>query len=354
MKKNIVIRSKKKEYSVDFVKFSKSLLSKHANIEDVYIVDKNVYEKHNIIKYLTHKKLIILTASEKAKDFSQISNVIKKLLKLNFRKKGKLIVIGGGIAQDVSSFISSIIFRGVDWIFFPTSLLAQCDSCIGGKTSINFYGKKNQLGNFNPPSKIFIDENFLKTQKIKEIYSGMGEMSHYFFLSNRNDYLFFKNNYKKALNKNYKIIKDLIFKTLIIKKRFVEKDEFDTNERLLLNYGHTFGHAIESITNYKIPHGIAVTHGINLSNFISLSYGILSHKEFINMNSIVKDIYQKMIPKNINLAKFIEALKKDKKNINNNLRAVFSKGVGKMFLKEIKFDKKFKEVLIEYKDTYLK
>ncbi len=346
--KKINIKSLSTKYSVEFIRISKSHLKKNIGIDDVLIVDEKVYKLHKLAKLIPKTNLIMITANEKSKSFENLGKIIKKILQFDFKKNNKIIVIGGGITQDVGSFISSILFRGVDWVFYPSSFLAQCDSCIGGKTSINFYNHKNQLGNFNPPKKIFVDTKFLKSLSKKDIRSGIGEMAHYFLVSGEKDTNFFSNNYKKALDHDLKTSAQLIFRCLRIKKFFIEKDEFDKKERLLLNYGHTYGHAIESLTNYKMPHGIAVAHGMNIANYISFNYGYLNYDNFSKLQSLLKDIYGEFKLKKFDIGRYCLILKKDKKNINSNLRTILTRGAGKMFIHEIKMDIFFKETLNKY------
>ena len=219
-------------------------------------------------------------------------NPLFDILKKEIKRDYEICSIGGGIVQDISGFVSSILFRGINWVYIPTTILSQCDSCIGGKTSINFAKYKNQIGNFYPPKKIFLDTSFLKTLNIKDIKSGLGEMAHYYLVANKKEWNFFKLNLDRVLRKkfNIKIMKKLIFKSLKIKKRFIEEDEFDQGYRLILNYGHTFGHAIEKITNYKIPHGLAVAHGINISNFFSLKLGLINKKMFDEIEEQISKI----------------------------------------------------------------
>jgi len=239
--------------------------------------------------------------------------------------------------------VASILFRGIKWNFIPTTILAQCDSCIGGKTSINFDRYKNQLGNFYPPKKILLDTNFLDTLNIRDIKSGLGEMAHYYLVSNLNDWNFFKKSLKNLVRKNFNknIMRSLIFKSLKIKKKFIEIDEFDKGPRLILNYGHTFGHAIEKITNYKIPHGMAVAHGINMSNFFSLQYKLINMKIFKDIENQMSKIVDLSKLKKINARYFLEIVKKDKKNKKNQIRLILTKGFGKMFIKNLNNELKF-------------
>lgn len=337
------IKSKIQSYQVIFNGNLKKSLSKFEK-NTVFIIDSRVYTIYlkNIIK---DQKYIKLSSHEGTKDFLNLSKLIRFFIN-NVSKNTKVIAVGGGVIQDVTSFLSSIFKRGVDWYFFPTTIISQGDSCIGGKTSINYNKIKNQLGNFYPPKKIIINPIFLKNISKKEIYSGLGEMGHYFFLSSIKDYKYYKNfllsySSKKKLNFN-----EIIFKSLNIKKRYIEKDEFDKNIRLKLNYGHTFGHAIENLT--KIPHGIAVAHGMNISNFVSFKLGYLDLNQFDDMKKTLNMILKKNPIRKINLKKFLELLKKDKKSTNKNIRVVLSKGVGKMFLKKIDDEKKLYQILNEY------
>ena len=153
--------------------------------------------------------------------------IISNILKKKFSKKNKIICIGGGILQDICSFISLILFRGVEWIFFPTTLLSQADSCIGGKISINFNEYKNQIGNYNPPNWIYVDMNFLSTLNKYQFYSGIGEIMHFYFVSGKKDFLMMRKNFNLLLNRDKKTLFKIISRCLEIKKRFIEIDEFD-------------------------------------------------------------------------------------------------------------------------------
>ena len=153
---------------------------------------------------LTNFKYIGIDASEPQKSYQEVEPVINTLIEKGFRKNNRLIAVGGGITQDVTAFIASILYRGVHWYFFPTTLLAQGDSCIGSKTSINFEKFKNQVGGFYPPNKIYVDPKFLESLSYEELQSGIGEMVHYFVVSGDEDFTRFKNDYDEAIkDKNY-------------------------------------------------------------------------------------------------------------------------------------------------------
>ncbi len=343
MKKKLEIKSKIHNYSIYFEKnISKIIKSFPKN--SVYIVDSNVYNFY-LRSYLKNKKYICINSNEKNKDFLNLSKTINFFIE-NTTKETKVISVGGGVIQDITSFISSIFKRGLDWFFLPTTIISQGDSCIGGKTSINFNGIKNQLGNFYPPKKIILSPKFIEALPKKELFSGLGEMGHYFLLSNQKDYIFYKNFLKNIKIKKELNIYKIIFKSLLIKKRYIEKDEFDKKIRLTLNYGHTFGHAVENLTS--LPHGISVAHGMDISNYISFKNSLITRETYLDMRNTLNIITQRYKIKNLNINKMIELLKKDKKSTKKNIRVILTKGIGKMFLTNINEVNILKKNLQEY------
>ncbi len=343
MRKKLEIKSKIHDYAIYFEKnISKVIKSLPKN--SVYIIDSNVYDFY-LKSYLKNKKYICINSNEKNKDFLNLTKIINFFIK-NVTKETKVISIGGGVIQDITSFICSIFRRGVDWFFLPTTIISQGDSCIGGKTSINFKGIKNQLGNFYPPKKIILNPNFIKALPKKELFSGLGEMGHYFFLSNQKDYIFYKSFLKNLKIKKKLDIYKMIFKSLLIKKKYIEKDEFDKDTRLILNYGHTFGHAIENLTN--LPHGISVSHGMDISNYISLKNSLISSQTYLDMRKTLNVITHRYKIKILNINKMIKLLRKDKKSTKKNIRVILTKGIGKMFLANINDENFLKKNLQEY------
>jgi 3-dehydroquinate synthase len=295
------------------------------NGNSFFIVD-NFFKGSEILDAIDSKRTIFIEADEKHKEYISCSLVIEDLIKRGFKKNNILVAVGGGVIQDITSFIASILFRGVEWEFLPTTLLAQGDSCIGSKTSINFGNYKNQIGGFYPPRKITICLDFLETLPEEQILSGIGEMSHYFLLDSADSFMYFK---EFDFNSD---LQPLIEKSLSIKKKMVEIDEFDTGPRVVFNYGHSFGHAIECAKNYSIPHGIAVAKGMDIANFISLQLGFINEKDFESMRASIGFISEKADLSGITPKDISEALKKDKKNRGNKLGLILTKGVGNMYL----------------------
>ena len=343
------IKSRVHDYEVFFIDNSTEKLSIEIREGDVVLLDKKIKQLHpKVFKAIPKENLIIeINAHEKQKSYEGLKIVISELIKSGFRKNNRLIGLGGGITQDITAFTASIMYRGVDWIFFPTTLLAQGDSCIGSKTSINFGDFKNQLGGFYPPVKIFIDLNFLKTLSNRDFESGLGEMCHYFIVAGKKEFINYKNTYKDV-HRDKSILKRIISDSLNIKRKYIEIDEYDTKERQVFNYGHSFGHAIESLTNYSIPHGIAVSFGMDIANFISIKMGMLKASVRIEIRELLEQIWQGYSIKNLDVNKFCEALAKDKKNVGIELRLILCKDYGEVYKMPVKNDKNFKNWLAEY------
>lgn len=353
---SLVISSKVRgNYTVYFIEDLKKELTRFTNCDNnVYIIDRNIgnlfaTELNSIFESC---RFIIIDCKEENKTLEYSQIVIRMLIDMNIRKNDQLIVVGGGIAQDISCFIASILFRGLNWIFYPTTLLAQCDSCIGSKSSINFDQIKNLLGTFNPPTEIYIYPGFLNTLKEIEIKSGIGEMLHYFFSEGIEIAKDVSAKYDQLLT-NRSVLPYFVQQSLRIKKNIIQIDEFDTSIRHIFNYGHTFGHAIEAITQYRIPHGQAISIGMDLANFISMSRGMITENVFSEMHQIlIKNMPVFKFDKD-NIDRYIVALSKDKKNKGDLLGAILTSGPGNLSKVFLNMDDSFKNTILHYSSKFL-
>ena len=294
-KNKFVVTSHPKNYKVSFKKFSNDFKD-----NDILLIDKNVKEKYNI----NHNKIIVVEATEKNKSIETVLDISQKLTDYNFDKGNNLIVIDGGILQDLGAFTGKIFKRGINWIYYPTTLLSQCDSCIGGKTALNFKSNKNQLALFSAPNEVIIDLDFLDTLKEEDIISGYGEIVKLFLIGGN----YYADNYD-----NFNL-KELIYHSLMIKKAVIDYDEFENNERKSLNLGHSFGHIIEPMTDYKISHGKAVMLGTLIINKLFFNENKTNHliSKFTNLLEI----------KNLDKSLLVRNLKTDKKVKNGNITFV--------------------------------
>lgn len=346
---SLAIKSSIRNYEVFFSQSIFDTLDSELQPDDVIFIDENVFInlQNEVQKFITKGKHIIINATEEQKSYTALTPIIENVINKQFRRGNRLIAIGGGITQDITAFIASMLYRGVEWIFFPTTLLAQADSCIGGKTSINIGKYKNQLGNFYPPTKIFIIPEFMKTLPELDFKSGMGEMLHFYLVSGEEDFEYYQDRYNRAFT-DEKILLELVKRNLEIKKGFIERDEFDRGERLLLNYGHSFGHAIESLTNYEIPHGIAVSYGMDMANFVSFKLGFITADTRRKVHDQLDKIWAGTSLASLDVDDFEKALSRDKKNIGNTYQLILTKGIGKMLKHGITPSKEFTDWLKEY------
>ena len=305
----------------------------------VIIVDSNVPGK---FKNLLKKKLknyemffFMFKANEKSKSLRTIEKLLQKVLLKNLNRSDLIIGVGGGITGDVSGFLASIYKRGINFINIPTTLLAQADSAIGGKTGVNSIHGKNLIGSFYQPKLVINDTSFLNSLPKKEMISGYAEILKHSIIKDKNFFNWLKRNTKYVLSKKIKELTYAVKKSCEIKIYYVNRDTNEKGLRMTLNFGHTFAHAIEVKNNYskKISHGEAVLTGMILATRLSFVKKICSK----NVLREIEDVYKRnnliYTFKKYNNYKLIDSLvpflKNDKKNDDDRINFVLLKKVGK-------------------------
>ena len=324
---NLIIQSYQGPYEIHFNVDEKfTFMQDFLGDESHIIIDSKVAEIYTAQLGLSdHKNIIKIVATEENKSIEKIATIIEKLLDNKIKKNHNLIAIGGGIIQDITCFISSILFRGISWRYLPTTLLSQADSCIGSKSSVNLGCTKNILGTFNPPKEVFISHHFLDSLSSTEMLSGIGEIIKVHAISGKIQFDQLAQAYDELIS-NRLILLKYVQQSLKIKKEYIELDEFDVGIRNIFNYGHSFGHAIEAATNFAIPHGVAVTMGMYIANQVAFHKGLLPLEEVDRMDGILRKNFEKFKSVPIPFEKFISALQKDKKNINSTLVLILPVG----------------------------
>lgn len=292
------------------------------SVTGIAIVDSNT--KSHIDAY-DLGSTIFIEASEKVKTLPSCESLIIKLNNLGLTRNESLSAIGGGTTQDLVTLVASLYMRGVSWRYYPTTLMSMTDSCIGGKSAINAGDRKNLIGNFYPPNKIQINTRFLESNSSIDIVNGLSEAAKICFARGAKEFDQFLSLPASLNPGNDENTAKLIAHTLTSKKWFVEVDEFDVRERQLLNFGHSFAHALESATSYKIPHGTAVGIGMiaALKHPVSLKSkkaGMLKNYSLKILELTKSSIEEGML--HFNQEKFVAALTRDKKNSNEFLRLV--------------------------------
>ncbi len=242
----------------------------------ILIVDQWIFENYlTKTPDLAAVPRFAVRATEEVKSLETVLRIIDFFLDHDVSKKSMVYAVGGGIIQDLAAFATYMYKRGVPWTYLPTTLLAQADSSVGGKTALNYEKTKNLLALFSAPRRVITDTGFLLSLTNKEWFSGGGEILRLCITGGELTLREFEFGLEAFVRRDLKITERLIQVALSVKKSVVEFDEFEINTRRSMNYGHTFGHALEALTDYKIPHGTAVALGILVENEISYIRGLL-------------------------------------------------------------------------------
>ncbi len=327
------------------------------------IIDRNipVKFKKDLKKKLKNYNLLFLpfVANEKNKSLQTINFFLKILLNKNFNRSDLVIGVGGGITGDVAGFVASIFKRGINFINVPTTLLAQVDAAIGGKTGVNSSHGKNLIGSFYQPKLVLSDTSLLNSLSKKEMICGYAEILKHAIIKDKKFFYWLEKNSKSIFNKESKELAYAIKKSCEIKIHFVTQDLNEKGLRMTLNFGHTFAHAIEVKNNYskKIAHGEAVLSGMILETKLSTLRNICSPK---TLNQI-KNIYLqnglaytfKRYSKKNSINSLITYLKNDKKNDDDKINFILLKDIGKPTLPNknkvsIKYLKKISKIISLY------
>ncbi len=348
--KNQIIKFKSKNYNYSILvgKNALNILPKRLKLlcpktkKIALIIDKKIPldKKKKLRNQLKNYNLLILPfeANEKNKSLNNVNHFLKKLLANNFNRSDLVIGIGGGITGDVSGFVASIYKRGINFINIPTTLLAQVDSAIGGKTGVNSNYGKNLIGSFYQPKLVVSDTSFLNSLSKKEIICGYAEILKHSIIKDKKFFNWLEKNTDAILKRKSKELIYAIKKSCEIKIFFVSKDVDEKNLRMILNFGHTFAHAIEVKNNYskKITHGEAVLSGMILATKLSVlkkicSSKILNRIKKIYIQNNLSYTFKKYYNKN-SISDLIPYLRNDKKNNDEKINFILLKNIGKTAL----------------------
>ena len=354
MKITINIKATKKKYNIVIKK--KSILTaigieKKIGNKIFILIDSKVSYLIKKLKKNGKIKVIKLEGGEKIKTIENYSKVYERLLKLKIDRSSTIISIGGGTIGDLSGFIASTILRGVKYILIPTTLLSQVDSSIGGKNGINTAYGKNLIGNFFQPNKVIIDISVLSTLPEREIRSGYAEILKHSLIKNKKLFDWLNKNFQKVIELKEGYITKAIIESIKIKAIFVEKDEkenlLNTSSRAMLNFGHTFGHALEVIHNYsnKINHGEAISIGMSFAMKISKNLNHISNIEYSNFLQHLKNVKLPYYDKKIRSNKIFQIMLGDKKNSNNKINLILLKKIGSAYFERGLSKEKIKKLL---------
>ncbi len=338
---NKVIKIKDKSITTNIViknkyvfKYLENLVKKNKKI--FCIIDKKL---SRIYKYKKFKdiKFIVVKSNESLKSIKNYNDICNYLLKNNIDRNSVLVAIGGGTIGDLSGFVACTLLRGIEFKLIPTTLLSQVDSSLGGKNGINSIVGKNLIGTFYHPSEVIIDSELLKSLPIREIKSGYAEILKHSIINDLSFFNWLDRNYIKIFSFDTKIIEQAILKSINIKLNYVTKDPYEKminkNSRAMLNFGHTIGHSLETFYNYSssLNHGEAISIGMLVESRISNKLGYLNNNELRKIEAHFIKTKLKMFDRNLKNSKIINILKKDKKNLNDQINIVLLKKIGDSF-----------------------
>ena len=269
---------------------------------------------------------------EGSKTLDTIAFLMGELVSLGLDRSCFIVGIGGGIVCDVTGFVASTYLRGVDFGFCPTTLLAQVDASVGGKNGVNFKGYKNMVGVFNQPSFVLCDPKVLKTLPQDQVASGFAEIVKHGAIRDESHFALLEDNKARALALDPEFMAHLIYDSIAIKADVVNQDEKETGVRKILNFGHTYGHALEKVGGAS--HGKAVSAGMAMACNLSMDLGLLREEDSERIKRLLSDMGLPLRI-DVNSAKALDALAKDKKKLGNDIQFVLLKGLGQAVVKKI-------------------
>ncbi len=276
--------------------------------------------------------LFSFPAGEESKTLSTVKDIYTFLIKEKFDRKDLLIALGGGVTGDITGFAAATYLRGIDFIQIPTSLIAQSDSSIGGKTGVDFDGFKNMVGAFYMPRLVYMNVSVLKTLDDRQFFSGFAEVMKHGLIKDGVFYEWLLENMYEICDRDTDTLLEMIERSCKIKKLVVEKDPSEKGERALLNFGHTIGHAIEKAQNFTLTHGECVALGAVAAAFISWKHELLSKDEYYEIRDMFVPFNLPISIENINPEEILQLTKSDKKVEGDFVKFILLKKVGKAII----------------------
>lgn len=288
----------------------------------IWNIWKDYFEK-NIKNFFLYQ----IEDGEKYKNYKTISKIYEFLVSINATRKTALIGFGGGVVGDITGFVASTYHRGVPLIHIPTTVLAQVDSAIGGKTGYNLREGKNLIGTFYQPSLIISDSLFLDTLPEKEFRSGLAEVIKAGCIMDDKLFHLIENNQKEIKRRDKDILNTIIKMSQLVKINVVQEDEEEKGIRAILNFGHTLGHSIEKLKRWRIPHGYAVAIGMGFASYLSYSTGYLCKEEFLRVIKLLRNMEFEVFTK-LDFSSLGNTLIKDKKRKDDLVEWVLLRKIG--------------------------
>jgi 3-dehydroquinate synthase len=279
---------------------------------------------------------VIIPDGEQYKNLDKVHSILTELLKLKFDRRSAVLALGGGVIGDIACFAASIYMRGIACVQVPTTLLSQVDSSVGGKTGVNHELGKNLIGTFYQPSIVWIDTEVLKTLPRREVMAGMAEVIKYGVIRDRELFRYLSENKDKLIDLSDEYLSHVIKRSCQIKAEVVSEDERESGVRAMLNFGHTIGHALETLTGYvKYLHGEAVAIGMCHEAELARIEGITDPQTVSDVCDVIRSFdLPAHMPDDLSSASIVDAMQLDKKTIGGSLRFALPESIGSVSIKK--------------------
>jgi 3-dehydroquinate synthase len=349
----LTIRSGQGDYPVSFpASVAAAVGELEAGDQTFFLVDEHVADLYSdqLGELLASRPTHRVPASEDEKTLEGVGRFLTFLQDNNATKQAEIVAIGGGIVQDIATFAAHLYYRGIRWAFLPTTLLAMCDSSIGAKCGINLNRFKNQLGVFQSPSRVVIALDFLDTLADADVQSGYGEIVKLLLTGSREDFDILVDAVDGGGLRNDRLA-ELIQRSLRVKQGVIEEDEYEGDLRRILNYGHTFGHALEALTEHAIPHGTAVAWGCDIINFISRERGLLEPADYDRIHGFIERHWSFPMDRQVSASELIDGTRRDKKVVDGQLTLILLAEPGDLRIVKTAFDDRLADEVTRYLAT---
>lgn len=291
----------------------------------------------------------VFPRGEASKTLDTVKEVYKFLIEEKFDRKDMLLALGGGVTGDITGYAAATFLRGIDYVQIPTTLLAQADSSIGGKTGVDFDGYKNMVGAFKMPRLVYMNLDVLRTLDDRQFFAGFAEIMKHGLIKDAVFYEWLIENMYEICERDMDVLQEMLMRSCAVKKLVVEKDPTEQGDRALLNFGHTIGHAIEKAKDFELYHGECVALGAVAAAFISWKRELLTMEEYYEIRDMFVPFYLPISVDNIDPQKILQLTKSDKKMESGKIKFVLLKKIGKAILDRTVTDE---EILAAVNEIY--
>lgn len=323
------------------------------------VTDTNV-EKHygeefmNLLKSAYENVfLFVFQSGEPQKNLSTVGNLYEFLIRKQFQRKDMLIALGGGVVGDLTGFTAATYLRGIDFIQVPTSLLAMVDSSIGGKTGVDYLHYKNMVGAFYQPRLVYANISTLETLPATEYYAAMGEILKHGLIRDADYFEWTINHIVEIYEKDTAVLEELVQKSMQIKRDVVEEDPKEQGLRAILNFGHTVGHAVESLMGFKMLHGECVALGMQAAAYISWKRDMIEKEDFFEIRDMFVGFHLPIVLDDLKPEDILQVMKNDKKADAGSIKFILLDGIGNAVIDNTVTDEEVVDAINYIKLTWL-